>query len=69
MSKQSNKYPAGKLGPDDEGSLDIAIGIESNRVVIRFFKQVVWVGLLPSQARDMANSLIKYADRLEMGTH
>lgn len=60
-----NKYPEGKLNPQDEGELNLVIGHKNNRVIIHFGKQVIWIGLPPAQARNMASGLLHYAAIVE----
>lgn len=57
-------YPEGKVCPEDEGEIQIAIGSDPERsVVILDFgaKPINWLGLNPQQAVDIATSLIKQA--------
>jgi hypothetical protein len=58
-------YPRGKLTPQDEGGLKIACGVEQGKVILHFGKAVVWLGLEPQDARALAASLLKQADRAE----
>lgn len=60
----TGEFPQGKLNDDDEGELTIAIGIENGKVVIRFGKEVAWLGMDADGARGMAASLIRKADEL-----
>lgn len=61
MAKLLGEFPDGKLNPNDEGALVVAIGSEGGRVVIRFPKAVAWIGFTPEQALDIASSLIDHA--------
>ncbi len=67
----TNKYPDGKLSPDDEGSCNVAIGSEHGCVKIVFSKPTAWIGLPPSDARRLALSILvhaSYAERAEPET-
>lgn len=60
----TGKFPDGKLNKDDEGEIRIAIGIEENNVVMRFGKNIYWIGFEPKQAFQIAASLIDKAKKL-----
>lgn len=51
-------FPQGKLAPDDEGGLRMAVGEKDGKIVIDFGKQVSWIGLSPKDARDLARLLL-----------
>ena len=57
----TGKFPEGKLTPHDEGEIKIAIGVEQNKVVIHFGKEVAWIGFTREQAISIAGSLIDNA--------
>lgn len=57
------------LNEHDEGALIMAIGPEDGRVVIRFGKNVSWVGMGPWGAREMARRLIDAANQAENETN
>lgn len=61
----TGRFPAGKLTPDDEGEIRIAIGSREGKVVIDFGKPTAWIGFDPTQARDIAACLIKHADEID----
>ena len=52
----TGQYPYGKLNPDDEGEIRIAIAHDPHNrtVVIDFGKPVAWIGLPPQHAREFA---------------
>jgi hypothetical protein len=52
-------YPDGMLNEDDEGAINIAIGIEEGNVIVNFGKPVAWLGLPGDQAIEMGRTLIK----------
>ena len=59
--KTMPKYPEGKLNDKDEGELSFVIGEENGKVVLHFGKPILWVGMPPEMAMDLASSLIKHA--------
>lgn len=57
-----NKYPEGKLSPDDEGEVMVMIGVKNNKVIIAFpNKTVSWFGMGKEQAVQIANSILQHA--------
>lgn len=58
-------FPRGRLSPTDEGGIKFAVGGKDGVVIIDFGKPVVWVGMPPEQARQLAESLVKHADNIE----
>lgn len=63
----TGKFPHGKLGPDDEGGLNIGIAIDetNGRVVVDFGKLIEWIGMLPDDAIKIGNSLISKANKIK----
>lgn len=61
----TGKFPEGHLNEDDEGEIQIAIGIENNKVVINFGKPIAWIGFTPEQADQIAFSLIEKSSKLK----
>ena len=63
----TGKFPKGKLNKDDEGELQIAVGVDrkEKKVLINFGKPVSWAGLDPDGARDLATVLNQKADAAE----
>lgn len=62
--KLEGSYPKGKMSENDEGATSMAIGIKNGKVFIQFSKPIVWIGLDESDARGLAESLIKHADKV-----
>lgn len=62
----TDDFPEGRLNDEDEGGLQIAIGIEKGKVFIHFGTFIDWIGFNPTQAREMAASLIEKADQAEV---
>jgi hypothetical protein len=61
------QFPEGKIHPDDEGKISVAIGIDNGNVIINFGKPIAWLGLPPSACMEMGRTLIKRArEALEM---
>lgn len=61
------QFPEGKITPDDEGNISVAIGISNGNVIINFGKPVAWLGLPPAACMEMGRTLIKRArEALEM---
>jgi len=63
------QFPRGKLNPDDEGQIDLAIATDlAKRVIlIRFRKPVAWLGLPLAEAKDFHTLLGKHIANLEAG--
>jgi len=55
------KFPKGKLNANDEGELSMAFRHEKGNVILDFGKPVVWIGLPPKEAAQMASMLLKHA--------
>lgn len=62
----TGKFPEGKLNDNDEGEIKMAVGVENKKVIINFGKQVAWVGFSSEQARELAESLSKKADDVDV---
>ena len=61
------QFPDGKITPDDEGSISVAIGIDNGNVIINFGKPIAWLGLPPAACMEMGRTLIKRArEAIEM---
>ena len=63
----TGKFPYGKVHETDEGELAIGIACDyqQNTLVINFGKPIIWIGLPPSRARELARMLIERADELD----
>lgn len=61
---KTGDFPRGKLNGDDEGALQIAIGIRDNTVMIHFGTTVKWLGLDKETALALGNNLIEKANSL-----
>lgn len=60
-------HPYGKLGPDDEGELAVAISADRRHGVVRFEfgKEIGWLALPAGHARQLAALLLEKAAVLE----
>lgn len=56
-----NQYPRGKLNADDEGAIEVAITERDNTVIIRFGKEITWIGMSRPQAIEFAKTIMKRA--------
>lgn len=56
----TGEFPQDKLNETDEGGLVIAVGVEDGKVVVRFGKEVAWIGLAPEGAFELAEALVKH---------
>jgi len=69
MSKKfgpTGRHPFGKNDESDDGeiSMGIASDFANGTVVLNFGVPIVWIGLYPQQAKDMAAVMIKHADEI-----
>ena len=60
----TNKFPQGKLNPSDEGELKFAIGIEKDKIILNFSKELSWIGLDKITATKLGEVLIDTAKNL-----
>lgn len=60
----TGKFPEGQLNEDDEGEIQIAIGIEGDKVILNFGTPVAWMGFTPEQADQIAYALIEKATKV-----
>jgi len=61
----TGQFPDGKLTPQDEGEIRLAIGVKDGKVVFDLGKPVAWIGFTPKQAREVALSLFDKAAEIE----
>ncbi|MGA2344162.1 MAG: hypothetical protein ABSG29_13300 [Steroidobacteraceae bacterium] len=68
-------FPHGKLQPDDEGQIRFAVAADHVAGLVRVDfgdVPVVWLAMLPANAREIAHSLLKMADEIDavaLGRH
>lgn len=63
----TGQFPQGKLGPHDEGELQIGLSVREGCVVIAFGKEVAWIGMDPSLAEQLGRKILQAAQRARMG--
>lgn len=61
-------FPAGRLGPSDEGAIQFGVTAKDGKVVLDFGVPVAWIGLDPQQAADLASSMIRHAKEAARGS-
>ena len=64
QERMTERFPEGKLTPQDEGGMHFAIGVKDGKVCIQFAEPCAWIGMPPEQAMEMAQLLIKHARRI-----
>ena len=60
----TGEFPQGKLNQDDEGGLIVAVAVENGKVLVRFGKEVAWIGLEPSLAYEFGFALVEHANAI-----
>ena len=60
-------FPHGELNDDDEGGVQIAVGQENGKVVVKFGKPVAWIGLDADAALTFASIIVGHATALKEG--
>ena len=58
-------YPRGKLNEADEGALELRIAVKDRTVIVGFGKPVKWIGLGATEARGLAELLLKHANAID----
>lgn len=64
----TGEYPEGRLTPHDEGGIQFAVGVRDGKVCLDFGQPVAWLGMSPTDALQLAESLIKHARDAARGT-
>ena len=62
---KTGEVPDGQLTERDGGELKLAIAVVDGRVVMNFGQHVSWIGFQPSQARQIAEALVRQAAAAE----
>jgi len=56
-------FPEGKLNEQDKGGLKLAVGVKNGKVIVHFGNEpVLWIGMNPEDARQLAAFLIYKAN-------
>lgn len=63
----TGRFPKGKLDSTDEGELRFAVAHRDGKVIVDFGSPVVWIGLDASDARQLAEILLRHAALAEGG--
>jgi len=58
---ETGRFTDGALTPDDEGELRFAVTASGGKVIVAFGKQIEWIGMLPREARQLADAINKWA--------
>lgn len=56
-------FALGKLNPEDEGELSIAVGCDQGKVFLAFGKPTAWLAMGPREALALAEAITKQAAR------
>ena len=59
---KTGKFPEGKITPQDEGEIMMAVGSKDGKVILDFGTPVTWIGMNPMQAKQLGMSLIQQAE-------
>lgn len=57
-------FPRGKFSEDDEGALQLGIGVKDRTLIIDFGKPVVWIGLDYDTAVQFAETILRRAKEI-----
>src|SRR5215813_724851 len=58
---ETGRFTHGALTPDDEGELRYAVTASGGKVILAFGTPVVWIGMTPRMAHQLADALNKWA--------
>jgi hypothetical protein len=61
---ETGEFPDGKLSEDDGGEIAMAIGTHGETIIIKFGKQVSWIGISVDAAVELIAVLQKTINRL-----
>jgi hypothetical protein len=65
MFGKTQDHPDGKLNENDEGGINFGITNYEDRVILNFNTPVHWIGFTKQQALEVANSLLRKADKIK----
>ena len=63
----TGQYPERRLTSKDEGSIQFAVGVKDGKVCLDFGTPVVWLGMNPDDAFQLAETLIQHARKAAKG--
>jgi hypothetical protein len=58
----TGRFPDGKLDEDDQGELMMSVSHRQGLVYIKFGGPVTWLAMRPSDAIELAQTLIRHAE-------
>lgn len=61
----TGEFPDGKINPEDEGELRLAVGHDQDNVRIEFGKQVAWLAMPRADAVEFARAVMRHAVQLQ----
>jgi hypothetical protein len=59
----TGQFPLGKLTDGDEGELRFGVTSARGKVIINFGKPVAYIGMTKEQARELAETILKHAEK------
>jgi hypothetical protein len=69
VMKTFKQFPRGKLNREDEGAVEVAVGIQGDVVVLAFPKPVAWFGMAAEQAEEVAEMIKQRAQEARRNRH
>jgi hypothetical protein len=61
----TGEFPKGKIHETDQGELRFIVFNRDRKIILEFGKPVEWMGLDPSDARGLAELLVKHANQID----
>jgi hypothetical protein len=61
----AREWPDGRIGPDDDGAMSIAVAIVRGRIIMRFSQPTEWIGFDADSARTMIDNLAKKLEDID----
>lgn len=61
----TDQFPRGKFNEDDEGQLEMRIGVRDKTVILDFGKPVVWFGMDYHTAMNLADNIRRRAQEIK----
>lgn len=63
----TNQFPEGKITPQDEGELRLAMTTVDDKIILNFGRPISWIGFTGEQAFNLAKMLRKGAKKVRPG--